>query len=63
MATAGVIDAFVLWLAGITRSPRSTPTLGFQLYSTAGAKANTSLDPEFNRTLDGFCAPLGPERL
>ena len=48
MATAGVMVAVVLWLGGITRAPRSTPRLGFQLYSMAGAKASPSLDPEFN---------------
>jgi hypothetical protein len=36
IATAGVIVAVVLWLAGIIRRPSSTPRLGFQLYSIAG---------------------------
>src|SRR5216684_3789715 len=63
MATAGVIVAFVLWLAGITRAPRSTPRLGFQLYSIAGANPNTSLEPEFSWMLGGFCTPLGSRTL
>src|SRR5258708_25939318 len=40
-----------------------TPRLGFQLYSIAGAKANTSLEPKFNRMLGGFCTLLGSRAL
>src|ERR1700723_515213 len=58
IAIAGVIEACVLWAAGMTRVPTSTPRLDFQLYSIAGAKAKTSLDPEFSWMLDGFCVPL-----
>jgi hypothetical protein len=59
IATAGVIVAVVLWLAGIIRMPSSTPRLGFQLYSIAGAKANTSLEPESIWMLGRFCTLLG----
>ena len=35
--------------AGISRVPRSTPSLWFQLYSIAGASPNASLTPELSR--------------
>ena len=35
--------------------PRSKPRLGFQLYSIAGAKANTSLEPESIWIMGRFC--------
>lgn len=44
IATAGVTDDEVVRLPGITRTPTSTPRLGVQLYSTAGANPNITLD-------------------
>src|SRR5258708_367231 len=44
---------------GITGASRTTPRLGFQLYSIAGAKANASLEPESSRMLGGFCTRSG----
>jgi hypothetical protein len=48
MATAGVMVAAVLRPARMTRTPRSTPMVLFQLYSMAGAKPNASLEPVSN---------------
>src|SRR5258708_14601488 len=47
----------------MTRVPMRTPRLGFQLYSIAGAKANTSLEPKFSPMLGGFCMLLGSRAL
>src|SRR5262245_39366460 len=57
IATAGLTVAAVLRPAGITRTPRRTPTFELQLYSIAGARPSASLEPRSNSIAERFRAP------
>src|SRR5271154_4346681 len=57
---AGVMVVGVLWPRAIMRVPTSTPMVGFQLYSRAGAKPTASLEPVFSWLLGGDCAGSFP---
>jgi len=52
---AGVMVVGVLWPRAIMRVPTSTPIVGFQLYSRAGAKPMASLEPLFSWMFGGDC--------
>ena len=49
-AIAGVIVSLAFRPAEVSRTPRSTPIQGLQLYSTAGARLQASLEPELRIT-------------
>ena len=63
IAATGVIVIAVLCPPGITRVPTITPIVDFQLYSTAGANPDVSLEPKFNETPFGSWLPLELEIL
>jgi len=63
IAATGVIVIAVLCSSGITHVPTITPIVDFQLYSTAGANPDVSLEPKFNKTPFEFCPLLEPETL